>query len=350
MGNIQKEEIMVSVDMITYNHEKFISQAIEGVLMQKTNFRYELVIGEDCSSDNTSNIVKAYARKYPDIIKARCNSINLGMTANGLMTVQECKGKYMAICEGDDYWTDPYKLQKQVDFLEGNPDYGLVHTDFDRLDYKTNKRINSFYKSNNIDIFSGNILFDYQKRGFIRLVTVCIRKQIVKDFLRLYQRKMIDQNWLSGDLPLFLYAAYCSKIEFLPESTSVYRRLPESASSSKDFKRKLDFLDSSYDVLFFFIKEFSMGEEIYNSTRLNFLRSRLGYLYDLRRIGEIRESAHYLKSVNLKFNELVILWGSKNTVNYYISKVLLSVDINYNKVKRYIKRIYKTNRIIKTNL
>ena len=119
----KEPNIIVSVDMITYNHELYIAQAIEGVLMQKTNFKFELVIGEDCSTDTTAAVVKVYAQKYPDIIKARYNEKNLGVQENGLKTIQECTGTYMAFCEGDDYWTDPYKLQKQVDFLEANPKY-----------------------------------------------------------------------------------------------------------------------------------------------------------------------------------------------------------------------------------
>lgn len=116
---------MVSVNMITYNHSLYIAQAIEGVLMQRVNFKIELIIGEDCSTDNTAAIVTAYAEKHPDIIKTRFNICNMGMTINGLETLKLCTGKYIAFCEGDDYWTDPFKLQKQVDFLEANPEYSL---------------------------------------------------------------------------------------------------------------------------------------------------------------------------------------------------------------------------------
>lgn len=117
---------MVSVNMITYNHVSFIARAIEGVLIQRVKFKIELIIGEDCSTDNTAEIVKIYAQKYPDKIKASCNVLNMGMMTNAIKTLKECTGKYIAICEGDDYWTDPYKLQKQVEFLENNPDYSLT--------------------------------------------------------------------------------------------------------------------------------------------------------------------------------------------------------------------------------
>lgn len=120
---------MVSVWMITYNHDKYIAEAIEGVLKQQTQFKFELIIGEDGSTDGTARIVKEYTKKYPDIIKARFNNPNIGMMPNMIKTLKECSGKYIALCEGDDYWTDPLKLQKQVEFLESNPDYVVCYHD-----------------------------------------------------------------------------------------------------------------------------------------------------------------------------------------------------------------------------
>lgn len=117
----------VSVCIITYNHEKYISQAIESILIQKTNFEYEIVIGEDNSNDSTKKICQRFIAK-PNI-KLVLNQHNLGMMNNFINTLKQCKGKYIAICEGDDYWIDEYKLQKQVDYLEKNPDCSMVITD-----------------------------------------------------------------------------------------------------------------------------------------------------------------------------------------------------------------------------
>lgn len=115
----------LSVCMVTYNHENFIKQAIESVLMQKVNFDYEIVIGEDCSTDKTKEIVIKYQNKYPNIIKAFINKKNLGAGLNFIKTLKGCKGEYIALLDGDDYWTNQYKLQKQVDFLSCNPDYSI---------------------------------------------------------------------------------------------------------------------------------------------------------------------------------------------------------------------------------
>ncbi len=117
--------MMLSVCMITYNHEKYIAQAIEGVLMQKTKFAFELIIGEDNSTDKTREICINFRNNNSDKINLTLNDSNLGMICNFIETYKKCKGKYIAFCEGDDYWTDLFKLQKQVDFLEANPEFTL---------------------------------------------------------------------------------------------------------------------------------------------------------------------------------------------------------------------------------
>lgn len=125
---------LVSIGIITYNHEKYIRQCLEGVMMQKTNFPFEVIIGEDCSTDNTRKIVEEFEAKYPDVIKPIYQEKNVGGARNAYeFCYPKLSGKYIAICEGDDYWTDPLKLQKQVDFLENNPDVVLCYHRINRV-------------------------------------------------------------------------------------------------------------------------------------------------------------------------------------------------------------------------
>jgi glycosyltransferase involved in cell wall biosynthesis len=112
----------VSVLMITYNHEKYIEQAVRSVMMQETDFEYELVIGVDCSSDRTRDIVVALQKEFPDKIRLILHSKNVGMIPNFVSVYDACQGEYNALCEGDDYWTSPYKLQRQVDYMEAHPE------------------------------------------------------------------------------------------------------------------------------------------------------------------------------------------------------------------------------------
>jgi glycosyltransferase involved in cell wall biosynthesis len=120
---------LVSVCMITYNHEAFIAQAIESVMLQRCNFNVELVIGEDCSTDNTLSIIKDYCQRYPSRIRLITSSHNVGMQPNFIRTHQACNGEFIAFIEGDDYWIDPDKLQVQVDSLKARPDHVLCFHD-----------------------------------------------------------------------------------------------------------------------------------------------------------------------------------------------------------------------------
>lgn len=116
-------DIMVSVVMQVYNHEEYIRQAIESVVSQKTDFKYELLIGEDKSTDGSLEIIREYEKKYPDIIRVFAREENIGAIKNGQNLRMNSKGKYLTHLEGDDYWKDELKLQKQIDFLEKNPEY-----------------------------------------------------------------------------------------------------------------------------------------------------------------------------------------------------------------------------------
>jgi glycosyltransferase involved in cell wall biosynthesis len=124
-----KTKPVVSICVLTYNHEAYIHEAIEGVLLQKVDFEIELVIGDDCSTDRTRAIVGEYVERHPTLIRLLTSKRNCGLIANLTRTLEACRGKYLAFCEGDDYWTDPNKLQMQIDFLEMNPEYSFTFHD-----------------------------------------------------------------------------------------------------------------------------------------------------------------------------------------------------------------------------
>ena len=122
------KEIVVSISCITYNHAPYIRQCLDGFMMQQTDFAYEVLIHDDASTDGTTEIIKEYETKYPDIIKPIYEEENQwvkGRKGSAVFNFPRAKGKYIALCEGDDYWTDPLKLQKQVDILEGNLNYSI---------------------------------------------------------------------------------------------------------------------------------------------------------------------------------------------------------------------------------
>jgi glycosyltransferase involved in cell wall biosynthesis len=183
LDQTSKETPMVSVTMITYNHENYISQAIEGVLMQKTNFCVKLVIGEDCSSDSTREIVSKYQMLYPDRIILKLPEINLGVTFNSLSNKFLCTGKYIAECEGDDYWTDPLKLQKQVDFLENNQNYILHYHNC--IEIINNLELQKYWSIRHRSDFSFNFRDSIKEKMGYNLSMVFRRDYISHDLLAL---------------------------------------------------------------------------------------------------------------------------------------------------------------------
>lgn len=128
MTKVEPGAPVVSICTVTYNAEPFIRDAIESVLKQKVDFEMEFVISDDASTDGTAAVIREYAEKYPNLIRAFVNPKNLGMNPNFKQAFSACRGKYLAMLDGDDYWTDPDKLQKQVDFLESHPECSFCGT------------------------------------------------------------------------------------------------------------------------------------------------------------------------------------------------------------------------------
>ena len=226
--------------MITYNHESYITDAIEGVLMQKTNFPIELIIGEDCSTDNTRSICIAYQKKYPDIIKLRLPEKNLGVMPNFIQTLNAGNGKYIAICEGDDYWTDPLKLQKQVDFMEENDGYSFCFHNATRCFVDTNltEDFNTNLKSRS---YTTNDLLT--KGWFIPTASILLRATMLPNPFPKWYYEVYN-----GDYGLELLLSTKGIFFYLNEIMCVYRKnavnsLSLNGPQGKEFlKRKLDLL------------------------------------------------------------------------------------------------------------
>ena len=172
----------LSIVTITYNHEPYIRKCIEGVLMQQVNFPIEFIIAEDCSTDGTLAICKEYATKYPNLIQLITSENNVGAIANERRAMKAAKGKYIAFCEGDDYWTDPLKLQKQVDFLEENPEYSVT-----------------FHRCKHYNVVDDTIkddqcgfLFQNNEEGVDVTVEMFFEKWITQPLTMVYRASMFD--------------------------------------------------------------------------------------------------------------------------------------------------------------
>jgi glycosyltransferase involved in cell wall biosynthesis len=212
--------LLLSVCMITYNHEAYIHESIEGVLMQKCNFDYELVIGEDFSNDLTRIICEEYATQYPQI-NLLPSERNIGIMPNFIRTLQACTGKYIALCEGDDYWTDPFKLQKQVDFMEANPKFSAV-----------GHQTKIIYENDpgKTELFSGYSEHSLSKKEIVQS-NVFHTNAIVfrKDALMKYDLNNAKHLY---DHPLFILIAQSGNFYILPDIMSVYRKHDNGAAGT----------------------------------------------------------------------------------------------------------------------
>ena len=223
---------VVSVSMIAYNAEAYVADALESVLRQKTDFPFEMVVGEDCSKDITRSICDAYAAKYPGVIRLLPSEKNLGITCNAARTLKECRGKYIGICDGDDLWSDPLKLQKQVAFLEKNPGHGLVYTDINLIDEHGQPILDDPHLELRKSYASGEVFFKLLRTNFINISTVLFRRQ----FLEGYE---IDTDRSSiYDYPLWLHICMQSKAGYLNIKSSSYRKHRGGTTSSPDDLRR----------------------------------------------------------------------------------------------------------------
>lgn len=217
--------MMVSVCMITYNHGSFIREAIESIIEQKTEFDFELVIGEDCSTDDTRKICQEYASQYPKIIRLLDSEKNLGVIPNFIRTLEACKGKYIAMCEGDDYWINPHKLHKQVRFLEENSKYSLCfHDAIVRWENKSSPPYN-FCKGLSKTIFN---IEDVINSWLMPSASMMFRSNLLFPL----------PNWFkdiyNGDYALQLLLILKGDFYFTDQVMSVYRQHATNLSANTD--------------------------------------------------------------------------------------------------------------------
>ncbi len=213
---------LVSISCITYNHENFIRDAIEGFLMQKTTFPVEILVHDDASTDKTASIVREYEEQYPHLIKPIYQTENQYSKRDGSIDrIQRgrARGKYVALCEGDDYWTEPLKLQKQVDFLENNPDYSLCVSGFKEYNIYTEQTKDILRKPNGLKLGNNGYsftLWDIRKAWLTKTLTAVFVND--EDVL-----KKMDYYKYGRDINLFYHLLKSGKGYYFTELFGVYR-------------------------------------------------------------------------------------------------------------------------------
>jgi glycosyltransferase involved in cell wall biosynthesis len=264
----------VSVAMLAYNHGPYIERAIEGVLSQETDFPVELLIGEDHSTDNTLEIARHYECAHPGRVRVITSDQNVGGKKNLQRLESACTGKYIAYCEGDDYWHDPKKLQKQVAFLEVHPDYVLVHTEFRTVSIGTGHVVPNAARQPR-DLDDGDAYNELLAgRRLVLTLTTCARTSVLRKVLAECP-ECYDPEYLMGDTQRWLELARRGRVKCLHEVTSTHLLLPESASQSNNPIRLLRFILSSKHILDHYIEKYGCPPAVEAAARA---RTSIGVL------------------------------------------------------------------------
>lgn len=253
---------LISVHMLAYNHEPYLVDAIQGVLQQQTQYPYELIIGEDCSSDKTRAIALDFQRRHPDRVRVLLSETNAGAFRNYDRVLKQCRGKYIAFCEGDDYWHDRQKLEKQVSHLEGDSGVSLVHSDCDFLYSKSKRRISRYHRSvHPLPPCGMNMaLMLLDMRYSIVTCTTCVRRDVLAAGLR-QLGDFYSEKYPMCDLQAWFACALHGRLHYLDDSLATRVVLSESAGHSKNYRKMADFSKRAYQFRLECLDRFFRGSD-----------------------------------------------------------------------------------------
>lgn len=237
---------MISVIVVTYNQEKTIGRALDSILAQKCGTPMEIVIGEDCSTDGTRAVCKSYAARYPGIIRLFCNERNKGLTDNYYDCIAECRGEYIADCAGDDFWTDPLKLEKEVTMLQNDSSITLVHTDWNRYYEDTGETESSGIQQYSAPVIPGKAMLadiiTQTTRPIIHLCTAMYRRSIVMEAFRESPSLFRGDDIGCEDIQICAVMAARGNIGYIPDVTLNYSCDHDSVSYNRDDRKQFEFV------------------------------------------------------------------------------------------------------------
>jgi glycosyltransferase involved in cell wall biosynthesis len=295
--NMNSNKPLASVQMFAYNHAPYIRRAVDSVLAQQTDFPFEVVIGEDCSSDGTREMVMDYQRRFPDVVRVVTSGRNVGMHRNVLRTQHACRGDFLAFCEGDDFWSDPTKLQTQVEFLRQNPSYGLVHSNYDEFEVGRNKlRAGAITSPEPPDDEHAYLQVLLRQRRIMTL-TVCVRRDLLDRVVR-EQPECTDERWPMGDTQRWLEVSRLTKVKYFPQAMATYNYLPESASQSRDPGKALHFTEKAGQLILHYLEKYPIEAALADRVRRRVGMEVLAVAYRARNrdraafwLGQVRQTA-----------------------------------------------------------
>ena len=330
---------LVSISCMTYNHEPYIADAIEGFLLQETDFPFQILVHDDASTDKTAEIVREYEERYPRLIRPYYRTENCFGKPDRFERMAEFRnwhtGKYIAKCEGDDYWTDPHKLKKQVEIMEANPEVGFVHGGYREFTVadgtvKTCKHSHCITLSQKGRELCEQILTEeyFGRVQCIRTCTVCFRR----DLFSQVQRNVGTGKFMMGDIPLFLEMSMVTDFAYIDDEFGTYRVRGDSACQRGDPVKRLAFLMSGYEMREHYLQKHGFGENTWVKVLLPRCRAiiriavKAGRKRDAaiitRRLSESLQSKH--TGLNLKDKSLLYIPYSRqiNVIRLVLLKKL----------------------------
>ena len=330
--NIKVPSPIVSIILLVYNQSKFLRQALEGLLMQRTSFYYEIIVHDDASIDGSKKIIEEYAINFPNIINPIYQEENkysvFGINYVFNYAVSKSIGKYIAMCAGDDYWIDPLKLQKQVNILEMNPNLGMIHTKAAKFDQEKN----DFNGRSGFNVIN---LEDLLIENSIVALTVCLRKALL---LQYYNEVKPHERpeWPTEDFPTWAWFIQNSEIGFLNNYTAVYRSRIGSLSHIENDFRRLTFSEGIYDIVDYYL---SNSHDIINDNKIRarYYSKMIGLYFLARNWAGIRKSSRIFYQAKDWLN---LLWIGI-TIPLYYSNFMIKASYKSRSIVFSLLNIYQ---------
>lgn len=316
-------DMIVSVCVLSYNHEKYLRDCLDGIIMQQTTFPIEVWVHDDASTDLSQDIIKKYQKCYPDIIKPILQQENQYSKQDGgilsTFVYPKCTGKYIALCEGDDYWTDPHKLQKQVDFLEANPEYGICYTDYNRLEESSHNIIESMFEQQNSYrpvTYEEHLL----RPGYLAPMTWLYRRELLNYIAS-------SKVFTDGTYAYMLEFLHNSKVAYLPITTATYRSHAGSASSPIGATNLYKYSIGVFRTQVHYLNKYSCSEEFKIKVLLRGYLSKLPIAIMANQDDFVQEAQEFMNSqgldIDLIIKELKQGEMKKNSYAYRLGKKIL---------------------------
>lgn len=304
LERIGTEKPLVAIQCLVYNHEKYLRDCLDGFVMQKTNFKFVAVVHDDVSIDNSASIIREYEQKYPDIIKPIYeteNQFSKGENILNNIMVSVCYktgAEYIAFCEGDDYWTDPYKLQKQVDFLESHPDVGLCYTDYNICD-ENGRIVKRSCFLNRFNVHPKSFEEHLLNAGYIAPMTWVYRSSALQ-FIS--NSNIVTDGTFAYALEFFKN----SKVEYIADSTAVYRSHVGSASNPGTEIGYMKQYKGVFETQLYYAKKYKVSDSLLDNIKSKAYISLLPSAVRVSDTNFISEAELFFNDKNINFEALLL--------------------------------------------